>query len=294
MDYYSFLKYRFPELETEQNFSFARHTSIGSGGTAAVAAYPDRAERLAELLAALCEDRIPYCFLGAGCNSLARDGFYQGVVVCFRRLKNRHFRNGLVFAGAGITGGELLRICRSCALGGFEWLAGIPTTVGGGVVMNAGVSEGHFSDVVDSVLAVDRGKLTVLDGSECRFGEKQSVFQDKIAVAGVYLRTKAMLTGEIDRRIAYFRKKREHLPKGRSMGCTFVNPCGESSGRLIERCGLKGKRIGLARISEIHANFIINEGARSADVYDLIAYVKQEVARQTNITLREEVRFLPD
>ena len=138
------------------------------------------------------------------------------------------------------------------------------------------------------------GRVFSLPSEACRFGEKDSIFlREKIAVIGAELKFKYSFPDEIERRRCYFRLKRASLPKGRSMGCVFVNPEEESAGALIERCGLKGVRIGEARVSEVHANFILNEGGSSADVSALIALVKERVERETGVVLREEVRRLP-
>lgn len=293
MDIFAFLRTRFSRLFVERDFSFARHTTIGCGGTAAAAVYPCCCEELSELLCVLTREKIPFCFMGVGANVLPPDGYYGGVVVRFSRM-NALWADGTgVYAGAGVTGGALLRFARSRCLGGLEPFTGIPMTVGGGTAMNAGVSDLHFSDVVERVVAVDEGRIAVFTPRECEFGVKRSLFLSGVAVAGVYLKTGYSLPDETDRKFRFYGAKRSGLPHGRSMGCIFVNPDSVSAGRLIDECGLKGLSVGGARVSEKHANFIINEGNSSADVGALIDRVKREVAERTGIVLREEIRRIP-
>ena len=293
MDIFALLRDCFPDLCLEQDFSFARHTTIGCGGRAAVCASPASEEELAALLAWLAKRSIPYCFLGAGANVLPRDGDFDGVVVRFSRMNSLEEADGMIAAGAGVTGGALLRFAGAHRLGGLEFLTGIPTTVGGAVTMNAGVASGHLGDIVERVVGVEKGKLRVFSRAECRFSEKTSVFQEGIAVAKAYLRTEPSDEEAIRARMACFREKRKHLPKGRSMGCVFVNPEGRSAGAVIDSCGLKGLSVGGARVSEIHANFILNEGGTAEDISILIATVKKRVFERTGILLREEVRRIP-
>lgn len=293
MELFTRLKERFPRLECECNFRFARHTTIGCGGIAAVAAYPSCAEETAELLAWLGRERIPYCFLGAGANVLPSDGVFDGVVVRFCRLNALGADGAEVFSGAGVTGGAFLSFAEHGGIGGFSPFSGIPMTIGGGTAMNAGVRELHFSDVVQRVLCVESGRLRILEREDCAFREKDSLFLHGIAVVGVWMRGKLSHPADIARESCYFRARRSRLPKGRSMGCTFVNPAGISAGELIERCGLKGARRGGAVVSGQHANFILNEGASGSDVAALIAFVKEQVEKQTGIALREEIRRIP-
>ncbi len=291
MDVYSKIKNRFPKTKLEPAFSFAKHTTIGTGGSAALAVYPAELEEAAALICYLEEEKIPYFLLGTGANVLPPDGSFEGVVVKFSLLNGLRRTGTSVYAGAGVTGGRLCRFAHQHGLGGVEWLTGIPTSVGGGIAMNAGVAEGHFGDVVESVLAVVNGKLTLIRRNECLFGQKDSVFLRGYAVLGCYFGLKYTSNEEIARKRCYFQSKRASLPKGRSMGCTFVNPAeGLSAGALIERCGFKGKRVGGAVVSNEHANFIMNEGATSSEISGLIALVKRGVYEREKILLREEIR----
>lgn len=281
---------RFPSLYLKENFDFSRHTTIGCGGRAKVAAYPTSVEESAALLAFLQRERIPVCFLGAGANVLPSDEDFDGVVVLFHKLNALYADDTVLYAGAGVTGGAFLRYAWEHGIGGFSAFSGIPMTVGGAITMNAGIKQLHCSDVVRRVLCVESGKLRTLESSDCDFGEKYSIFQNGIAVLGAYFQGKSALPDVIAKESCYFRSLRAHLPKGRSMGCTFVNPKHCCAGQLIEQCHLKNARVGGAVVSPLHANFIINEHGTATDVAMLINLVKQVVKAQTGVDLREEIR----
>lgn len=287
------LRDRFPRLSCEESFDFSRHTTIGCGGIASVAVSPSDTEETTALLGWLEREHIPFCFLGVGANVLPADGFYEGVVIRFWRLNALRAEGMSVIAGAGVTGGQLLRFAEKRGIGGFSPFSGIPMSLGGGTAMNAGVRELHFSDIVHSVLCAEKGKLFTFSKSDCAFSEKKSIFQQGIAVLGVRLDGRMASSADIARESCYFRTRRKNLPKGRSMGCTFVNPSGISAGALIEQCGLKGLRVGGALVSSEHANFILNENATAEDISRLIAQIKTKVKEKTGIDLREEIRRIP-
>lgn len=159
MDLFERLSARFSGLYIERNFSFARHTTIGCGGTADAACYPRDYCEAKKALAYLQAESIPHFVLGAGANVLPREGRYEGVVVRFTRLNQINRAGNTLFVGAGVTGGALLKSCAAEGIGGFEPFTGIPMTVGGGIAMNAGIKELHFCDVIKSVLAFEGGRL---------------------------------------------------------------------------------------------------------------------------------------
>lgn len=293
MDVEKILKGHINGLEAEADFSFARHTTIGCGGRAALCVYPKTEEELIALVCALKKCGVPHCFLGAGANVLPADGFFEGVVVKFTRFSSLWAEGTDIVCGAGVTAGALLRFAEARLIGGFEFLTGIPASLGGAVVMNAGVRGGHLSDIVHSVVAVEGGRTHTFSSNACEFAEKHSLFQSGLAVTCVRLRGYPATQAEIAEKKRLFRAKRAHLPKGRSMGCVFVNPKGASAGEIIEQSGCKGLSVCGAYVSEEHANFIINGGAAASDISALIRLVKDKVFAKTGIRLREEIKRIP-
>ena len=283
----------YENYETVKPFTFADHTSIGCGGYARAAFYPKTVEGLGVLLTKLNLDKIPFYVVGNMTNVLPPDGESRRAFVCMNKLKNFRNANG-VYASAGVTSAELLRFCKSSLKTGAEFLEGIPCTLGGALYMNAGVKGGYIGDVVESVTVLENGKLRELKHKDCAFSYKHSAFMDLEAVIiGAKLRLKNATIEEIENETEKYRARRAHLPKGRSMGCVFKNPDGITAGELIEGTGLKGFRVGGAKVSETHANFIINDnGATSAQVRTLIGIVKNAVFAQYKIRLEEEIRIL--
>ncbi len=293
MELFDLLRKKFPTLRLERAVRLSTQTTVGVGGYAKTLAVPASAEEAVALFKFIYEQKIPHYSLGVGANVLPSDADFDGVIVKFTLL-NGIFRCGeRIFAGAGVTGGAFGRFTEARQLGGAEWLTGIPTSIGGGIAMNAGVGEGHFEEIVDEVVAVEKGALRVIPQHDCQFSAKKSVFLSGIAVLGGYFQLKSSSSEEIARKKCYFRQKRAHLPKGKSMGCTFVNPTrGKTAGELLERCGLKGVRVGGAVFSTQHANFILNEGATSSQISSLIALAKKRVYEREGILLNEEIRRL--
>ncbi len=277
----------------ERPFCFSACSSIGCGGFARVAYFPRSVEETAALIAALKEEGIPYLVLGNLTNVLPPDEGTERVVVSTKRLKGVSVGETL-FAYAGTGSGELLSAAKSASLTGAEFLFGIPCTFGGGLYMNAGAAGVYLSEIVESVLILRDGRIEKLPVKACEYAYKKSVFMgsDDVILGGE-LRLKPSTPEEIEARRSYFLQKRAHLPTGRSMGCVFKNPDGKFAGELIEGSGLKGLRLGGARISPQHANFIINEGGATAkDIRTLIGLIKGAVRAQYGVELQEEIRYI--
>lgn len=278
----------------ETPFDFSKHSAIGCGGKAAIAFYPKSVAETAELLQKLRQDGIGYRVLGNLSNVLPSDRDTDDAVVCTKDINGVTLTANGVFAYAGIASGALLRFCKRNARTGLEFLFGIPCTLGGALFMNAGAGGKYIADVVESVLVFRDGKLLSLRGAECDYAYKKSVFmQNDDVILGAALRLERASECEIERKEKYYAERRAHLPKGRSMGCTFKNPDGGFAGDIIERCGLKGLRVGGAYVSKQHANFIINDGGcRASDVEVLIEMIKNAVFTQFGVRLEEEIRKL--
>ena len=278
---------------SQKPFDFSKNSSIGCGGFATVAFYPNNVAECIALLGQLQAEGIRYYILGNLTNVLPPDGVNDCVVVSTKKMRGVVIGED-VFVYAGVTSGELLRACKQENRGGAGFLTGIPCTLGGALYMNAGAAGKYMSDIVENVIVFRAGKKCILSLQDCEYDYKHSVFmQNSDVILGATLRLEKTSREEVEEEEEYYLSRRKHLPKGKSMGCVFKNPKGAYAGDLIDRSGLKGMRVGGAKISDEHANFIINEGnATSQDVKALIALVKNAVWAHYGVTLEEEIRYL--
>ena len=277
----------------QKPFDFSKNSSIGCGGFATLVFYPNNVSEWIEIIKQLQRDGIPYYVLGNLTNVLPPDGVSKRVIVSAKRVDGIVMGDN-VFVYAGVSSGELLRACRREQRSGVEFLSGIPCTLGGALYMNAGAGGKYISDVVENVVVFREGKKRVLSLKDCEYGYKYSVFmRNEDVILGATLRLEKSNAEKIEEEEKNYLSRRKSLPKGKSMGCVFKNPQGLYAGDLIERSGLKGLRVGGAKISNEHANFIINEGyATSMDIKSLIALVKNAVKSQYGVCLEEEIRYL--
>ncbi len=276
----------------EAPYSYAKYATIGCGGYAKIAFFPERVDSLIALLRALDDEGEDYTVLGALSNVLPPDGESDGIVVSTKRLHGVTFEDG-AFALAGTTAGGFLTACKRAKKTGGEFLTGIPCTIGGAAYMNAGAAGVYLDEILSDVLVYEDGALQKIPKAKCEYAYKHSVFMErKATIVGAYFRLEEGTDEEIEARLLYFNERRKHLPRGRSMGCVFKNPKGAFAGELIERAGLKGKRVGGAFVSTEHANFILNEGGNSSDVKRLIDEIKKRVFDKLGIVLEEEIRYL--
>ncbi len=277
----------------------ARHVSWRAGGTADRFFTPSDVEDLSAFLKKLPAGEPVLC-IGLGSNLLVRDGGYRGTVVSLHAAKlHPEMREGVVYAPAGVAAPKVARFAALHQLAGAEFLAGIPGTVGGALAMNAGCYGAETWEIVESVETIDRsGKIVRRRSTEfdvgyrhCRLkGQKEEWF------VAAYFKLKPGDGEQSRARIKEFLAKRIatqplQLPNA---GSVFRNPPGDHAARLIEACGLKGLERGGARVSEKHANFIVNpDGAASAaDIEFLIFAVREKVKEKTGVDLITEVRIV--
>lgn len=278
---------------TEKHFDFSLHSTIGVGGFAPFAVYPETTGKLIKLLRFFDEEGISYHVLGNLSNVLPPDGVSKKVVVCTKLLKSISVEKGL-YVEAGVLSGALLNALKSYGLSGLEFLVGIPCTIGGALYMNAGVAGAYIGELVESVTVYRKGEVIELSQKDCSYGYKASVFMENSdVILGAKLRVYSASDSEISASLRTYKERRARLPKGKSMGCVFKNPQGYTAGKLIESAGLKGLRIGDAYISKEHANFIINgKNATARQIKALITLIKNAVFAQYKIKLEEEIRYL--
>jgi UDP-N-acetylmuramate dehydrogenase len=179
---------------------------------------------------------------------------------------------------------------------GAEFFAGIPCTLGGMLYMNGGVGGRYVADIVKTVRVIRNGVAVDLTVEECEYSYKNSAFmRTNDFILGALLRLEKSDKQTIEEEIRRWLAKRAHLPKGKSMGCVFKNPQGVSAGALIEGAGLKGARVGGAKVSELHANFIINDkNATAEEIRALIHKIKTAVYKTYGVSLEEEIRYIKE
>ena len=275
----------------EQPFDFAKHSTIACGGIAPIAFYPRSEVELSIILSRLKAHGIAYYVLGNLSNVLPPEDGAEKAVICTGRITEITPTASGVFVGAGVMGGMLMRALRQMGLSGAEFLCGIPCTLGGALYMNAGAGGRYLSEIVDSVRIYREGLVLELPVNACEYAYKSSVFmRNGDIILGGTFRLKRTDSQTVLNEQKAWKAKRAHLPIGKSMGCIFKNPPSGSAGIWIEKSGFKGLRVGGAKVSEEHANFIINDKAASvADIKTLIQMVKNGVFAQYGVLLEEEI-----
>lgn len=266
------------------------------GGCADLLVCPRCFASAQQLFAFLAASRWPWTVLGSGTNILIADVGYPGVVVHLNHLKNiKRLASGHYQVESGVSLRELARECAEHGDSGIEDLAAIPGSVGGAVVMNAGAGEHTFGEVVTGIHAVSHGQMVYREASELKFSYRSSAVGAQMCILKVDIQLRP--NGR-DACVARTKQALEYRKKAQqvclpSAGSVFRNPPGISAWKLIDRCALRGFKVGGAQISPQHANFIVNTGnAASADVAELITHVQREVYRITGVTLETEIRLL--
>ena len=287
-----------PNFESRvlHNEPLARHTSWRVGGPADVFFKPNDVAELSEFLRSLAS-ATPVYFLGLGSNVLVRDGGIRGVVIAtlgaFTELKQLDPNE--VWAGSGVTCAKLAKQCVKWGLGEAEFFAGIPGTVGGALAMNAGAFGGETWPHVREVETIDlRGEVRRHPASAYRASYRhiEGPKNEWFLGARLHFELRANVS-ELEIRALLARRKATQPIGELSCGSVFTNPPGDHAARLIEASGLKGFRIGGARVSEKHANFIINDGTATADELErMIEHVQATVVREHGVTLVPEVRVV--
>ncbi|MGE4107863.1 MAG: UDP-N-acetylmuramate dehydrogenase [Bacteriovoracia bacterium] len=289
-----------PKL-TEIKFDepLSKHTYYQIGGPARRLVIPRSIAELDTLGAEIARTGEPYFILGKGSNVLASDQGFSGTVLKLAKLDMTvEPRDGRVFTGASVPISTLLRHAGEKGWGGFEFLSGIPGSVGGAVAMNAGTHLGETKDLVERVHYWHAGTLREATGSELKFSYRANHFlpAGAIVVAAEWaLRADdpARVRSAIDETLQ--RRKGTQPIDLPSCGSVFKNPRehGMHAWQVIEKLGLRGHRIGGAQFSEKHANFIVNQGgAKAQDVYRLIQTAKARAKTELGIDLQEEVKYL--
>lgn len=280
----------------QENKFLSDLTTFGIGGPARYFAEINHIEEMQHAIEACTQRQIPYFILGKGSNCLFDDRGYNGAILLnkinfFHRLSPFEFHLGAGYSFS-LLGTQTARL----GLSGLEFASGIPGSVGGAVYMNAGANGRETADSLVSVDFVDeRGILHHLKKEELLFSYRTSSFQQRkgAIVGATFHLTPSSTARDKQFEIISYRKKTQPY-REMSAGCVFRNPSCGSAGALIEKSGLKGISIGEAKVSEVHANFIVNlSKASSQDVLQLIALVKKQVQEKIGVDLESEIRYVP-
>jgi UDP-N-acetylmuramate dehydrogenase len=292
-------------VELRLDEPMARHTTLRLGGPADLWARPADIPTLAELLRRCAAAAVPVHCVGGGTNLLVRDGGLRGVVLNLAKINRVHRPDPdraptRVDVEAGSSTGRLLAQATAWELGGVEFLGGVPGSVGGGLIMNAGTYLGEFTNVVTEVRSLDAsGRARTRSHADCGFRYRASDLPADEIVVGASLELRPRPRAEIEAEVAGLRQRRhEREPKAvPNNGSTFKNPPGDYAGRLIEAAGLKASRCGGAVVSPVHANWLVVDksatpACTAADLLTLIERVRAEVERVHGVRLETEVKIV--
>lgn len=284
------------ETELMEREPLGPKTTMRVGGPARVYAEPATTEDLQVLLQEANRLKLPVLLLGRGSNLIIPDEGVDGLVISLGHENWQTFEphaDGRIWAGAGLRLKNLCGLAIKAGFKGFEFLDGIPGSVGGALRMNAGAMGGWMFDVVEEVrLMTLQGEVRTMKKAEMHVDYRHCAELHEAIALGAWLRPAASAQADdIRRQIDVYQKKRvESQPREPSAGCIFKNPPNMSAGRLIDESGLKGERVGDAEVSTVHANFIVNRGhATSADIIALVKKVRARVKQARGVDLEPEV-----
>lgn len=277
------------------NEPMSKYTSFRIGGPADFYLEPRDKDDLVRLMTYLQEQSVPYVMIGSGSNLLISDEGIRGAVVTIEKGLNKMFAEGnRVVAEAGVKMAKFVDFCIQRGLRGVEMLPGIPGTIGGAIIMNAGAYGGEISDYLVEVEVLREGKLMAVRKAEAGFSYRHSDFRRDVILRATF-EFSAGDKGELMKRRRELLIKRNqsqplNLPNS---GSVFKNPPGQFAAKLIEQVGLKGTTVGGAQISDKHGNFIVNTGnATASDVLALIRKARTTVAKRRDVKLELEVKLI--
>ncbi len=276
-----------------------RHTSIGVGGIADVLIFPRDIEVLSQVISYLKDSSVPFVPVGNCTNLIVRDGGYRGVLVSLRELTAINYQPSdyrSIYAEAGVPLSKIVDLSIKRSLTGMEFCAGIPGSVGGGVKMNAGASGNELKSVVEMVFLMNGGgEIKIAGENELKFEYRNLDLPEGTVILGArFLLTRGSrkkIQGKISEIINMRRGK--HPLEYRSAGSIFKNLPDISAGKIIDDIGLKGIRVGGAKISEKHGNFIVNSGrAKTKEIISLIDMTQKKVLEERGVFLETEVKII--
>lgn len=285
-----------------ENEPLAKYTSVKVGGPADVLFFPASVEDLTIAIKFCKKNEVPYFILGNGSNLLIRDGGIRGLVIrlhrCLNNFKIEKEEGEFVWVRveAGLASPKLVEFCRQQGYSGIESLYGIPGSIGGAIIMNAGTREGEIGEVVEELKVLESsGEIKAYSQKKLHFEYRDLKIPRSEIALNVLLKLKKSTSEEVSNKLSFFQKRRhETQPLDQAnMGSVFKNPPKNFAAQLIEELGFKGVRVGGARLSEKHSNWIVNEGGATAkDILALIGLIKDKVKEVTGIKLEIEVKVV--
>ena len=276
------------------------HTTFRVGGPASYFVTPETEEEVAKVIEVCTQENVPYYIVGNGSNLLVSDAGYRGVIVqIYKEMNEVKVEGDLVKAQAGALLSGIAAKALGAELSGFEFASGIPGTIGGACVMNAGAYGGEMKDVLESVTVLTgEGKIIELGRNELELGYRTSVIAKKgYIVLGAVLKLERGDGEKIKTYMDELKEKRvtKQPLEYPSAGSTFKRPEGYFAGKLIEDAGLRGFQVGGAQVSEKHCGFVINrDHATAADIMELMRQVQIRVKENSGVDLEPEVKRLGD
>lgn len=272
-----------------------RWTTLRIGGPADALVRVSSVKALCQLV--LLARGEPVLLLGRGSNLLVSDAGFRGLVVVLQgEFGEIRLHDGVIEAGAGVALPRLSKFAAKNGLSGLEFAMGVPGSVGGGLMMNAGAWQQQLSDTVQAVEVVTHvGEQQVLTAEQAQFSYRRSRLGEFFAITRAWFTGTPCASELVTQQMqALYERKTASQPfTEQNAGCMFKNPPGDSAGRLIDVCGLKGKRVGGLEVSQKHANFIVNHGTGTAtDLLKLIHEIQQTVDEETGHLLELEVRLV--
>lgn len=270
-----------------------KHTYFRVGGKADIFVEICNEEELKKVIELCDKFNTTYFILGGGSNLLVKDRGIKGVVIKliggFKKIQL--FDNCKLVAGSGVLLKKLVNFTCKKGLSGLEFAVGIPGTIGGAVVGNAGVGDKSIGNFITAIRVLDKKEFKKLTPKDCDFSYRNSNLKKYIVLDVEILLTKNNICSIVYKLDEYKQKRKNTQPISlKSAGCVFKNPIGNFAGKLIDEAGLKGTRIGGAYVSHKHANFILNDGTASAkDILNLIDVIKKKVFDKFGIELEEEI-----
>lgn len=285
------------KIETLKNEPLSMHTTWQIGGPASLFAQVTDTDELIETLAEAEKRNLPVFVIGNGSNLLVSDKGFKGLVIKLRGgFSGFTIKHNVISAEAGVKLGSIVMAARQKSLSGISFAAGIPGTIGGALVMNAGGNDGTVSDIVETLTILNpQGEIEKMTRPDIKFGYRESGLKGKGIILNTSFRLEAGDPESVAKEIVdkLDQKRRTQPIEARTAGSVFKNPGNKRAAALIEAAGCKGMRIGGAVVSRMHANFILNVGGATAkDVVNLIDEVAAKVKSNEGIDLKREVEFV--